>query len=96
MVKAPRKTSRSRRIRPLNAPTPARVKKGPDGEPWTVVMERIELPVNCVDDRWRLDDEWWRERPVCRLYLHILLEDGRRITVFKDLTDNHWYEQRYT
>jgi len=51
--------------------------------------------VERVEDRWRIDDEWWREEPVCRLYFRLLLQDGRCITVFRDLTGDRWYEQRY-
>jgi len=51
--------------------------------------------VERVEDRWRIDDEWWREEPVCRLYYKLLLEGGGHITVFRDLTGDRWYEQRY-
>jgi hypothetical protein len=44
-------------------------------------------------DRWRVDDEWWREKPLSRLYFECLLEDGRRITVFHDLITSKWYRQ---
>ncbi len=26
-----------------------------------------------VLESWRIDDEWWRPRPVSRLYYHLLL-----------------------
>ena len=45
-------------------------------------------------DRWRLDDEWWRERPVSRLYYALVLEDGALLVVFRDLIEGEWYEQR--
>jgi hypothetical protein len=34
-----------------------------------------------VQDRWRVVDEWWRERPIRRLYHDLLLEDGLRLTL---------------
>jgi hypothetical protein len=50
--------------------------------------------VASIRDRWRLDDEWWRERPVSRLYYALLLEDGALLVVFQDLIEGGWYEQR--
>jgi hypothetical protein len=58
-------------------------------------MERSELQITRIEDRWRVDDEWWRGRPVSRFYFQVLLEDGRHATVFHDLIDDRWYEQRY-
>jgi hypothetical protein len=58
-------------------------------------MERGETGIACVEDRWRLDEEWWRGSPVSRQYFHVLLEDGRRTTLFHDLIEGLWYEQRY-
>lgn len=95
MVKASGKTSRSRRIRPLNAPSVIRVTEGSNSEPRAIVMERSELQITRIEDRWRVDDEWWRGRPVSRLYFHVFLEDERHATVFHDLIDDRWYEQRY-
>jgi hypothetical protein len=65
------------------------------GEPRVVVLERERLAVAAVQDRWRLDDEWWRERPVSRLYFSLLLEDGRTVTVYQDLIGLRWARQVY-
>jgi len=51
------------------------------GEPRALVLGRERLAVAAVQDRWRIDDEWWRTRPVSRLYYSLLLEDGRTVTV---------------
>ena len=50
--------------------------------------------VSAVQDRWRLDDEWWRERPISRLYHALLLEDGSLLVVYRDLLVEAWYTQR--
>jgi hypothetical protein len=47
-----------------------------------------------VQDRWRLDDEWWRERPISRLYHTLVLEDGSLLVVYRDLVVEEWYAQR--
>jgi hypothetical protein len=46
-----------------------------------------------VRERWRIDDEWWRET-ISREYREIVLDDGRVVTLFHDLTDGLWYAQR--
>ncbi len=48
-----------------------------------------------VRSAWRIDDEWWREEPVSRLYYSVLLETGVVLTIFRDLITDKWYKQRY-
>jgi hypothetical protein len=50
--------------------------------------------IKVVDDRWRLDDEWWRNDPVSRLYYAVLLVSGQRLVIYKDLIANCWYKQK--
>ena len=75
--------------RPLNAPRPVRVIEDANGMP-TSVNGR---PVARIVDRWRIDDEWWRE-PISRMYFDVELAGGIRWTGFKDLISGQWYEQR--
>jgi len=65
------------------------------GEPRAVVLGRERLAVAAVQDRWRIDDEWWRKRLVSRLYYSLLLEDGRVATVYYDLIVRRWHRQKY-
>jgi len=53
------------------------------------------LKVASIEDCWRVDEEWWREKPVVRLYFEVLLEDGRRLTVFKEMIEGRWYQQKF-
>jgi hypothetical protein len=48
-----------------------------------------------VEDRWRIDDEWWRSEPVSRLYYAVILASGQRLVLSKNLIDNCWYRQSY-
>jgi len=48
-----------------------------------------------VLETWRIDDEWWRERAVSRTYFSLLLEDGRTVTLFRDLVSRRWWQQSY-
>jgi hypothetical protein len=52
-------------------------------------------PVASLQDRWRIDDEWWRETPIARAYYQLQLASGRVVTVYRDLVGGEWWEQRY-
>lgn len=80
------------RLRPLNAPLPLRVEVGEDGFPTVVRLDHRPRSVTSVREAWRIDDEWWR-RPISRWYLTLVLEDGRLVTVFRDLVGGGWYLQ---
>jgi len=64
-----------------------------EGRPVAVTLRGQRLRVLQVQDTWRIDDEWWRERPVSRVYYSLLLEDGRVITVYSDLATAGWWRQ---
>ena len=42
-----------------------------------------------------MDDEWWRERAVSRVYWRLALEDGLAATVYEDLVNGRWAMQAY-
>jgi hypothetical protein len=65
------------------------------GHPSAVMFEGARRLVGTVQDRWRVDDEWWREEPVTRMYYQVQLEGGRVITLYRDLTGDAWWLQRY-
>ena len=46
-----------------------------------------------IQDQWRIDDEWWRDNPIARLYHLVLLTDGTLRTVYRDLLTDDWFEQ---
>ena len=83
-------------VRPLNSPRPVRVRLGPHGEPCGVIRSGKLLPVTGIRDRWRVDDRWWTEEPVCRMYWELELENGEILTLFQDRIDHGWYRQRHT
>ena len=66
-----------------------------EGRPVAVTLQGRYLCVVQVQDTWRIDDEWWRERPVSRLYFEVALEDGRTVTVYEDLVSGRWAMQSY-
>lgn len=96
MVPDPRAPLGSRAHRVLNAPIPILVHADAAGRPRAVRRPTWGRPrtVARVQDRWRVDDEWWRARPVARTYYALLLDDGTSLTVYHDLVDAAWFEQR--
>ena len=72
-----------------------RVEAGDDGQPAAVHLSNRRFAVEEVLETWRIDDEWWRERPVRRMYFRLLLEGGRLVTVCQDLLRGSWFEQAY-
>ena len=66
-----------------------------EGRPVAVTLSGRRMDVIAVQDAWRIDDEWWRQRPVSRLYFALALEDGRTVTVYRDLVEGGWCRQGY-
>ena len=48
-----------------------------------------------IEDRWRIDDEWWRNEPVSRFYYAVRFASGQRLVLYKDLIQGKWYKQGY-
>ena len=94
MVAHTRAAARAHRLRPLNRARPIRVEADESDEPQAVVLGRERLAVAAVQNRWRIDDEWWRKE-VSRLYFSLLLEDGRTLTIYRDLVTGRWSQQNY-
>lgn len=95
MVKDSRTALRTHRLRPLASPQEARVETDDRRRPQTVVLDGVIRAVTSVQDRWRIDDEWWREQPVSRMYYQLQLEGDRVATVYLDLRRGAWWLQRY-
>ena len=83
------------RVRPLNRPRPLPMEVDGDGLPIAVWLSDRRYAVEAVLERWRIDDEWWRQRPVSRLYYRLALADGRTVTVYRDLVSTKWCRQAY-
>lgn len=95
MVAHPRAQGRAGRVRQLNRPRPVRVEADERGRPTAVWLSGRRCAVEAVLETWRIDDDWWRQRPVSRVYYSLLLEDGRTVTVYCDLVSGRWARQTY-
>jgi hypothetical protein len=62
--------------------------------PFVVRLKKRPVLVKDVVNVWRIDEEWWR-KPISRLYFSLELENGARITVFRDLVAGTWYRQNW-
>lgn len=96
MVAHSRAALGSRDLRPLNVPTLVEVELDSRGQPRAVRRRawRESRPVVEIQDHWRIDDEWWREHAISRLYQMVLLADGMVLVLYRDLIGDDWYEQR--
>ena len=94
MVADTGKTLRADAYKPVNAPEALRVEENAAGLPVAVRLKRRQA-VATIEDKWRLDDEWWRAEPVSRLYYNVLLASGQRLVLYKDLITGEWYQQEY-
>lgn len=94
MVKDTGKTVRADTYKPVNTPEALKVNEDALGLPAAVKLKRREAVIS-IEDRWRIDDEWWRAEPVSRLYYNVLLASGQRLVLYKDLVGGGWYEQEY-
>ena len=94
MVQNPRETSGPGPLRPLNLPAPIAVEVDAHQIPVAITLHGRRLKVASIDDLWEIDEEWWREQPIARRYYQVTTEDGRRITIFRDLVEGGWYRQR--
>jgi hypothetical protein len=77
-----------------------RIELGAHGRPSAVLFEGVLRAVEAVQDRWRIDDEWWRETAVSRMYYELRLEGERVVTVYRELgaagaKEGGWWLQRY-
>jgi hypothetical protein len=88
------KTLRADTYRPVNTPEPLSVEEDASGLPVAVKLKRRQAVIS-IEDRWRIDDEWWRAGPVSRLYYNVLPASGQRLVLYKDLITGKWYQQEY-
>lgn len=95
MVSHPGAQGGDRRIRPLNLPKPVGVDIDPEGRPLYVTLpdRKPQMVIDLVKS-WRVDEEWWRENPISRIYWQCVLANGQFLTIFNDLSDGSWWRQR--
>ena len=93
MVADTGKTLRPDAFKPVNLPEAVEVEENAAGEPAVVRMGRRQA-VNSLEDRWRIDDEWWRSEEISRTYYAVVFQSGQRVVLFKDLVGGGWWKQQ--
>ena len=94
MVAPPRTPLRVDRLRALNAPRPVTVELSEYGRPRAIMGDdQSHRAIETIGEAWRVDDEWWRQ-PISRRCFEVLLEGGKRMVLFEDLTTNQWWMQQ--
>lgn len=79
--------------RQVNQPQPLDVSVRPDGAPGQVRVRGRARRVEAVRERWRIDEGWWRAKPISRMYWRLVLDNGHQITLYQDLDDRTWWSQ---
>ena len=93
MVQNTRETPSASSLRPLNLPIPISVEEDGNGRPLAVNQKGRIMKIISIDDLWRIDEEWWREKPIARMYYQLTAEGGGHLTVFRDMIGSSWYRQ---
>lgn len=93
MFQNPRETPGVDSIRPLNPPIPIEVRENKHHQPVMVVIKGRKVKITSINKIWQIDEEWWRPQPIARRYYRVSTEEGRQITIFRDLVDGGWYRQ---
>ena len=75
----------------MNAPVAITVQEDGDHTPIAVHLKGRKHSVESVMDRWEVEDEWWRDQAISRMYYQ-LVNGGRVVIVYRDL-DGGWYHQ---
>ena len=96
MVTNTRKALGAHALRPLGVSNALTVEAGTHGQPRSVQKPAWNAPrrVLGIQDAWRIDDEWWRDRPIARRYFCVQMEGDLLVTLYHDLAIDAWFEQR--
>lgn len=97
MSRLPASTS----LRPIGLPRLVEVSVDTDGLPLTVTRTAArgrrgaEVPIEHIEEVWRVAEAWWREASQARTYYRVILEGGRPLILFRDDILGVWSEQPY-
>jgi hypothetical protein len=72
---------------------PIRVELNTDGLPRQFTWHGRWHPVECIANRWRVDEGWWVQH-TWRDYFKLTTSTGLLLTIYQDLLTGHWYVQR--
>lgn len=74
----------TRALRYLTEPQPIEVETDDADVPIAVTINARRHPVDCIREEWLIQDQWWTEEPMARLYRSLTLKSGRCLEVFRE------------
>ena len=92
-VRVPVEPLAGNEMEPLAAPVAVDVREGHGRQPEALRVGREWRRVASIEDRWSFD-LWWTPEPTSRAYYLVSREDGAQMTLFRDLLNDRWYQQR--
>ena len=75
-----------------STPMAARVQDDEDLRPLAVSVAGQFLEVVSIDERVEEEAEWWEPEPRFRMHYQVTLEDGQRVTIFRNMKTGAWYQ----
>jgi hypothetical protein len=84
-----------RRIRRLKSPNAVEVEADEDGVPRRVRFGGAWRDVRLARRPWRIDQYWWRDEPVSRIYYRVVPQDRPPLTIYRNLASSEWARQEY-
>jgi hypothetical protein len=93
VVKSTGTTTGDDSFRPVNPPVPVEVRESANQRPQAVKINQRWRRVLSIDDLCNVDEEWWRDRPIKRMYYKVTVEVVGSVTVFCDVVNGLWYQQ---
>ncbi|MFW6174740.1 MAG: hypothetical protein ACOC5K_03075 [Chloroflexota bacterium] len=81
----------------LRKPVTADVREDGHGRPTSIRLHNGRArKVSAIRSIWKINHGWWQgpEHEIARVYFELLLEDGRVVTVFRDLVGGGWRMHR--
>jgi len=84
---------KSRRTTSTNTavPMPIKVQEDVDLRPLALALDGETIGVESIDNRCEVEEDWWKDNPVVRIYYQVTLEDGRQQTIFRNMVHGGWY-----
>ena len=70
---------------------PTKVHEDAEQRPVAVTVYGVSIPVESIEERWEDEEFWWRDDAVVRVTYQVTLEDGQRLTIFKNMLTGGWY-----
>ncbi len=95
MVGDTRAASDTRRIRRLKTPRTLEVEASEAGVPLRLRFGGAWQETVMARQPWRIDQQWWRENGISRIYFRVTPEDRPPLTIYHDLISGEWFRQEY-